>query len=86
MTESHPCMIGILNLVRVNWVLLVDARAEILALQHLLQGHEAVEANHLLEAHFLEPFAVVDDPGPRRIEHLERLFAVCFGIGQDLLA
>ena len=56
----------ILNLVRVNRLLLVDAGAEILALQHLLQGDEAVETNHLFEAHLREPFAVVDDPRPRR--------------------
>ena len=66
----------ILNLMRVNRMLLVDARAEILALQHLLQGDEAVEPDHLLEFHLREPVAVVDDLCPRRIEDLEGLFAV----------
>ncbi len=36
------------------------------------------------ERHFLEPIAVENGPRPLRIEHLEGLCAVAFGVGQHL--
>ena len=57
-------------------MLLVDPRLEIFALQHLLQRHAAVQANHVFERHRAEPVAVAHRFCARRIENLERLLAI----------
>ena len=75
----------ILDFVRVDGVLIVDACLEIFALQHLLQRHTAVEANDIFERHRPKPVAVADCLRTCGIENLERLFPVGFGICHYLL-
>ena len=76
----------ILNLVRVDRLGLIDPITKIFALKHLLQRHHAVQADDLFELHGFEPFAVRDELRASGVEHLERLFTIRFGVGQDLLA
>ena len=49
---------------------------KVFALQHLLQSHAAVETNHFFVIHLAKPIAVEDRFRPRRVENLERLFAI----------
>ena len=56
---------GVLEFVEADFLAGVDAVAEVLALEHLLEGDAAVELEDFLEGHFSEPVAVVDDLGLR---------------------
>ncbi len=83
MTESQPWSSGYCNSCRLTGAPPWKRVLEILALQHLLERHAAVEPDDLLVVHHLEPFAVEHDLRPGGVEHLERLPPVGFGVGHD---
>ena len=64
----------------------IDAIAEVLALEHLLECDLGVELENFLVGHFAKPIAVVDDFGFRLVEDLKGLVGVGLGIGEDLVA
>ena len=76
----------ILNLVGMDRLLMVDAGAEIFALEHLLQRDATVQSNHIFVIHFAEPLAVEDGFSARRIEYFKRLLAIGLGIGYHMFA
>ncbi len=57
---------------------------EIVALQHLLKGYPAIQIDDIKEGHFSKPIAVKHNFRSGRIENLECLVLVGFGIGHDL--
>ena len=59
-----------------NGLLLVDARLEVFALQHLLQSHPAVQANDVLKRHGAKPVAVTHRLRARGIKNFECLLAI----------
>ncbi len=65
---------------------LVDAGPEVFPLEHLLEGHPAVEAHDLGEIHFAKPISIVEDFGGVAIEDAEGLIGVGFGVGEDVFA
>ena len=67
----------------VDRLLFLEAFAEILALQHLLQGDATVETNDFLVAHLAKPIAVENNLGAAGIENLEGLLAIGLGVGLD---
>ena len=66
-------------------LLIVNARPEIFALQHLLQRHATVETNDIFERHRPKPVTVANSLRPSRIEDFECLLTVGGGIGHDFL-
>ena len=64
---------------------LVEALAEILPDEHLLEGHPAVELDHLLETHRLEPLAVENDLGPLAFQDFERLLLIALRVREHLI-
>ncbi len=59
---------------------------EVLALEHLRDGELGGQPDESLEAELEEPLAVEADLGLGRVEKLEDLRLVGFGVGVDLLA
>ena len=74
----------VLDFVGADGLAFVEPVAEILAHEHLLKGHSAVELDDLLEAHALEPLAVENNRRPLAIENFEGLLLETFGIRQNL--
>ena len=68
-----------------NRLLIIDPSPEILALQHLLQRHTAIQANDVFERHRSKPVTIADGFGARRIQNLECLLTVTCGIRHDFL-
>ena len=64
----------------------IEPVAEILALEHLLEGDPGVEPQDFLIGHLAEPIPVVHNLGLRFVQNLERLIGVGRGIGQHLRA
>ncbi len=64
----------------------VEAGAEVLALEHLLEGDAGVELEDFLVGHLPEPVAVVDDLGFGLVEDLEGLVGVGGGVDEHLVA
>ena len=77
---------GVLDFVEADFLTFFDPRFEILALEHLLHGDAGVEAEDVFEGHLPEPVTVEDDLGFVRVEDLEGLGGVGFGVGEDVLA
>ena len=61
-----------------------DPVAEVLANQHLLKCHAAVQFNDFLKAHAFEPFAIEDDSGAFPAQDLEGLILIALRVFQDL--
>ena len=76
----------VLQLVEADFLAGLEAGAEVLALEHLLEGDARVELEDFLVAHFAEPVAVVDDLGLGPVEDLEGLVGVGGGIDEHLVA
>src|SRR5207245_8642388 len=70
----------ILNFVGANRLLLLDPLAKIVALEHLLERHPAVEANDVFETHLSKPIAIKNSFGSRRVENLKCLLVVGCGV------
>ena len=68
-----------------NGLLLIDARLEVFALQHLLQGHPAVEANDVFKRHGAKPVAVTHRLRARWIKNFECLLAIGYRICDHFL-
>ena len=66
-------------------VLFFDSRFEILPLQHLLQRHAAIQANHVFERHDTEPVPVADCFCAFGIKNLECLLAISLRVFGYLL-
>src|SRR5438046_10546522 len=66
-------------------LLIIDPSPEILSLQHLLQRHTAIQANDVFERHRSKPVTIADGFGARRIQNLEWLLTVTWGIRHDFL-
>src|SRR5262249_50855548 len=76
----------ILKLVQENRQPFGHSDLEIVALEHLLKRHPAIQLDDLKEGHFFEPFAVKYDLRSARIKDLKSLSFVGFGVGFDLVA
>ena len=76
----------ILNFVGANRLLLLDPLAKIVALEHLLERHPAVEANDVFETHLSKPIAIENSFGSRRIENLKCLLAIGCGVRHHFFA
>ena len=55
----------VLEFVEADFLAGIEAVAEVLALEHLLEGDAGVELEDFLVGHFAEPVAVVNDLGFR---------------------
>ncbi len=55
-------------------------------MEHLLEGHAAVEADDVDKGHFREPVTVEDDLGFLAVEDFEGLFAEGFRISEHFFA
>ena len=66
-------------------VLFFDPRLEIFALQHLLQRHAAVQANHVFERHDAKPVTVADCLRAFGIKNLKRLLAISLRVCNHFL-
>ncbi len=75
---------GVLDFVEADFAAGFDAIAEVFALEHLLEGDAAVEADHFGEGHLAKPGAVVDDFGAVAVEDFEDLIGVSAGVVEDL--
>ena len=75
----------VLDFVEMDGLAAVDAAFEILALEHLLEGHAGVEFHDLLKGHHLEPFAIEDGARAAGIEDFESLRLEAFGVAHDLV-
>jgi hypothetical protein len=75
---------GVEQLVDGDGLLLLETLVEVFALQHLRDGELGGEADHALEAEFLEPLGVIADLGFGGVEDLEDLLLVGFGVAVDL--
>src|SRR4051812_10754043 len=64
----------------------IDSVPEILALQHLLESDHAVEPNDFFKSHLSEPVAVGHELSSRRVEDLESLGSIGFGVRCHLFA
>ena len=67
-------------------LLFLEALVELVALEHLRHGEVGGEANHALEAEFVEPLGVEADFGLVAVENAEDLVSVGFRVLIDLLA
>ncbi len=63
-----------------------EALVKVLALQHLRDGELGRQAHKALVAELAQPLAVEADLGLVRVEDLEHLRLIGFGVGIDLLA
>ncbi len=77
---------GVLDFVEAHGIAAIDAVSEILAMEHLLEGHATVEADDIDEGHFGKPVAVEDDLGFFTVENFEGLFTERFGVAEHLFA
>ena len=59
-TESHPWMIGYWISCSAHEIALLKALLEVLPLQHLLDGHAAVQLDDVLKGHHFKPFTIED--------------------------
>ncbi len=75
----------VLDFMRADWHALLEALLEILTLHHLLDRDAAVEPDHLLERHDLEPLAIECRARPGGIENLVGLLAEAPRIFHDLI-
>ena len=66
----------ILNFMGADRVLCFDPRFEIFPLQHLLQRHAAIQANHVFERHGAKPVTVAHCLRALGIKNLKRLLAI----------
>ena len=69
-----------------NRLIFLEARAEILALEHARQTIVAAEPHHVVARHLAEPFAVVADFGFFAVENLVDLLEIRFCVSVHLLA
>src|SRR6267154_1753299 len=69
-----------------DWLVILQARTKILALQHARQPIVRTKAHDVFGGHFAEPFAVVANFGFVAIENFVNLREIRLGIGVDLLA
>ena len=69
-----------------NRLVVLQARAKILALQHARQPVMGAKPNDVFGVHFAEPFAVVANLGFVAIENLEYLVEVSTRVGVHLVA
>jgi hypothetical protein len=76
----------VLQLVEADFLTCLEASAEVLALEHLLESDTAVELEDFLVSHFAEPVAVVNDFSFRAVEDFEGLVRVGGGVDEDLVA
>src|SRR6476619_2587543 len=74
----------VLNLVRTNSQPSIDPFAEVLADQHLLKCHAAVQFDDFLKAHAFEPFAIENDSGAIPTQDLEGLILLAPRVFQAL--
>jgi hypothetical protein len=77
---------GVLDFVKTHGITSVDAISEVLAMEHLLEGHAAVETDDVNERHFGEPVPVEDDLGFFAVENFEGLFPEGFCISEHFFA
>src|SRR5207245_8925831 len=77
---------GIEQFVHGNRLVVLQARAKILALQHARQPVMGAKPNDVFGVHFAEPFAVVANLGFVAIENLEYLVEVSPRVGVHLVA
>jgi hypothetical protein len=77
---------GVLDFVETHGIASVDTISEVFAMEHLLEGHAAVETDDVNEGHFGEPVAVEDDLGFLAVEDFEGLFAEGLCISEHFFA